>query len=128
MTTKPINTPVAPQVTQQPTKQVQQGFDARVLDCLARSGGPRYDVFAKGTNLYHIKSGHLSTNIILGCCGQCYKFDLDFGVEGRLILRSTVPCNGWWGGAIGAGKESNEKARVASVLANAFPERQVVIG
>lgn len=31
------------------------------------------------------------------------------------------------GGAIGAGKESNEKARVANVLARAFPERQVVI-
>ena len=31
------------------------------------------------------------------------------------------------GGVIGAGKERNEKARVANVLARAFPERQVVI-
>lgn len=89
------NAPVAPQATQPSQQAVQQVFDKRILDSLVQSGGPRYDLFNKGPNVYHIKSGHLSTNILLGCCGQCYKFDLDFGVEGRLLLSSTVPCNGW---------------------------------
>jgi hypothetical protein len=90
-------------------------------------GGKYYTGRCIGPNKYHVKCGHLTNNVLFGCCGQCYKYDIDFMKGGSVKVVSTVPCNGFWGGLIGAWMESDEKKRVSEVLAREFPDKRVYV-
>jgi hypothetical protein len=108
--------------TQNPTVDP---YKARLVHAMEQ-GNVRYSIRTLGGNVYHLKAGHLSTNIAFGCCGQCYKYDVDLSNSQLVIVHSTVPCNGWWGGAIGAGKEDNQAKEVKNLLQKEFSDRRVV--
>ena len=87
--------------------------------------GHHYVVTEESNNVYHIDDGDLVGNILCGCFLQHYAYDIHLGTPGRVIIESTVPCHGWWGGAIGATKTSNETSRIEQAMHETFPDRQV---
>jgi hypothetical protein len=98
---------------------------ARLVRALAQ-GNKNYTIRTLRDNVYHIKTGHLWVNIVFGCCGQCYKYDVDFSNPQMVMVHSTVQCNGWWGGAIGACMEADEDTQVKYLLQKEFSDRRVV--
>lgn len=87
--------------------------------------GHTYRVSQESPNVYHIEEGDLASNILCGCFMQYYAYDIHLGTPGRVSIECTDSCKGWWGGAIGAAKTSNETDRIMNAMRQAFPERQV---
>lgn len=85
----------------------------------------RYTVTTVSEGVYHIESGNLCMNILCGCCAQYYAFDIRVTTN-QVQVVSTVPCGGFWGGAIGVSKNRSETSRIKSALPKAFPGHQVV--
>ena len=77
--------------------------------------GKHYDIISPGK----------AANILCGCCAQYYAYDTICGKH-HVSVQSVVPCNGLWGGAIGASKTGHETRRVKSAILKALPERQLL--
>lgn len=86
---------------------------------LLQGGNNAYDVATVGPNAFRIESGELCMNILCGCCAQYYAYDIVIHPQ-QVIVKATVPCGGWWGGAIGASKTKNETQRIRSIMQNAL--------
>jgi hypothetical protein len=103
----------------------RDAYKARLVHAVEQ-GNVRYAIRPLGGDVYHLKAGHLSTNIAFGACGQCYKYDVDLSNPQEVRVHSTVPCAGWWGGVIGANMEVGQEERVMDLLQLEFSERRVV--
>lgn len=109
--------------------QEQPRGDEATIETIRRAvntSGHHYIVTQDTANVFHIQDGDLTSNILCGCFMQYYAYDIHLGTPDRVMIELTVPCNGWWGGAIGAAKTSDENARIMSAMSQAFPGRQVL--
>ena len=93
----------------------------QVLNALNADSKVKYEVTDTGGGVYKAKCGSLGMNILCGCCAQYYEFTIDCSQADKITYKSDVPCGGWWGGAIGAQKNNNEKNRLGSALRAQFP-------
>ena len=95
--TSPESAPAtAPLASRSITSHVDFMLVANLTVILKEGGnGKSYQVTCKCPNVYHAKNGSLKNNIMWGCCGQCFKFNIDMSQPGYVELRSTVPCAGW---------------------------------
>jgi hypothetical protein len=90
-----------------------------------RNHSKHYEIKAVAPNSYHLECGDLCGNIMLGCFMQYYAYQVDVVSPKHLSVESTVPCGGFWGGAIGVAKNNRETKEMNSLLQNAF--RQGII-
>ena len=115
-----------PSSTQEQPKHTDEELKRRLLRALGRANR-RYDVLLRAPHFFHLKSGHTAINVLLGCCGQCFKFDVDFRQPHVIRIRSTAPCDGWWGGILGHGIEMDERRSIQRLLTQEFSEYQVLM-
>ena len=118
--------PTTSKISSTTDKLSHDQLQAKLQRALNR-GGRNYEIRALGNRKFHIKSGHLPLNILFGMCGQCYKFDVDFGNANSIRVKSTVPCGGAWGGMIGCAMEQAQRDEVKKLLINEFPGLEVTV-
>jgi hypothetical protein len=103
----------------------RDAYKARLVHAM-KQGNVRYDIRHVGGNVYHLKAGHLSTNIVVGFFGQCIKYDVDLSNPQVVRVHSAVPWFGWFGGAWSAKMHANQGKKVTYLLQMEFPQRRVV--
>lgn len=99
------------------TKKVSELEDIKTI---LNSGNLEYIVKEVGPHTYEATCGTLSMNILCGCCAQYYDYRIEIRDGTQVQITSTVPCGGWWGGAIGASKTRRETERLQKELTSAF--------
>jgi len=120
---------VAPQ-QRQPNNNDDDALAILIPRALNNNYNHRYNITAATPGvLYQIQDGDLCMNIWCGCFAQYYAFDIHLRADRTdVLVTSTVPCGGFWGGAIGVSKNNAEKRRVQQVLqSQVFADRHVIL-